>query len=573
MSRSCAAGPSCPDMAPQDTGGGPDKALPRLLDAWTTYAINPRRWRDLIRELERHSDALAGMDPNHFLAAFSKAESLSWRLRSDGSHAPDGFSYLLLDAQGRIVESVDDEELLDDYLHIDRHKLTFAHPDADAAWRAFIDAPGTRPRYRLLRLATAEGTHQRYCYVVGADDLPTHLRLPSADVAMALLIPAADASPQLRQTLQSSFGLTDAECRLTLALVTGDSLREAAANLGVAVNTVRNQLQSVFTKTSISRQSDLILVVAQLGVIVATSGDGPVEATQSSLPERRFHALTSGRQLAYRLYGNPHGKPVVHLHETFGTSRLPERTQALASAHNLCLIVPDRPGFGFSSAPPHATFDAINDDLEEFIDHFAWPALQLSAYLSGAGFALGLAQRLGTRVTRLLLVAGRSPKSFSNEPQSGAWMDRVRLRLVDHPWLLGSFFNILRNRTSTNLNRALLMRVYGEVTSDREFLQDNHEALHHLVESTLDAQSTSAAGVIADIRAYASEQTLRIDALEQPITAWHGDADLVANIADLKRYLAPFNAQFTIFPGEGSMVFLRHFEQWLQELATAPIQT
>jgi len=57
---------------------------------------------------------------------------------------------------------------------------------------------------------------------------------------------------------QARFGLTEAEAALAAALAAGEALSAYAARRGVRVQTARNQLQSVFQKVGVNRQSDLV---------------------------------------------------------------------------------------------------------------------------------------------------------------------------------------------------------------------------------------------------------------------------------------------------------------------------
>ena len=63
--------------------------------------------------------------------------------------------------------------------------------------------------------------------------------------------------------LKNRFGLTSAEARLVLRLVSGDSLRAAAKALGVQYETVRTHLKSIFQKTGTRRQAELVIVVVR----------------------------------------------------------------------------------------------------------------------------------------------------------------------------------------------------------------------------------------------------------------------------------------------------------------------
>jgi DNA-binding CsgD family transcriptional regulator/PAS domain-containing protein len=66
------------------------------------------------------------------------------------------------------------------------------------------------------------------------------------------------------QMLQTIYGLTPAEARLSVMLSKGQSMAEAAAANGVTDETVRSQLKSVFHKTGTRRQSELISLLVSL---------------------------------------------------------------------------------------------------------------------------------------------------------------------------------------------------------------------------------------------------------------------------------------------------------------------
>lgn len=65
--------------------------------------------------------------------------------------------------------------------------------------------------------------------------------------------------------LQSLFGLTPAEARVALSLLSGSTLRETADRLGVSYHTARHQLQTVLDKTGARRQADLLALLIRAG--------------------------------------------------------------------------------------------------------------------------------------------------------------------------------------------------------------------------------------------------------------------------------------------------------------------
>jgi DNA-binding CsgD family transcriptional regulator len=75
------------------------------------------------------------------------------------------------------------------------------------------------------------------------------------------LLPRIEADQDI---LAQALDLTPAEARLAALLARGLSIEAAAAELHVAQQTTRNQLKSIFAKTGVHRQSELVSLIAQL---------------------------------------------------------------------------------------------------------------------------------------------------------------------------------------------------------------------------------------------------------------------------------------------------------------------
>jgi DNA-binding CsgD family transcriptional regulator len=73
-------------------------------------------------------------------------------------------------------------------------------------------------------------------------------------------------------------GITRAEARLASMLADGISLEEVAEALLVSIQTVRSQLKSVFAKTGVTRQAELVALL--LTDMLTDQADGQLGSAQ-----------------------------------------------------------------------------------------------------------------------------------------------------------------------------------------------------------------------------------------------------------------------------------------------------
>jgi DNA-binding CsgD family transcriptional regulator len=86
-----------------------------------------------------------------------------------------------------------------------------------------------------------------------------------AECHAAIVLVDTEARRRTPETnLRNAFRLTQAEARLASHLATGDPLEVVCERLGIAKETGRNQLKSVFGKTGTSRQAELVLLIASM---------------------------------------------------------------------------------------------------------------------------------------------------------------------------------------------------------------------------------------------------------------------------------------------------------------------
>jgi len=93
-------------------------------------------------------------------------------------------------------------------------------------------------------------------------------RRPEEPAAVIFIADPDERTELPGDLLRRGYGLTAAECRLALLLVEGQSLNQAAAQTRVSVLTLRTQLKSVFAKTGVKRQGELIQLLLKSSGLV-----------------------------------------------------------------------------------------------------------------------------------------------------------------------------------------------------------------------------------------------------------------------------------------------------------------
>jgi pimeloyl-ACP methyl ester carboxylesterase/DNA-binding CsgD family transcriptional regulator len=544
-----------------------------VIDALLGYAVDPVRWESFAAELEAHRSELAELEPGALLAALSQAESLAWQLKGQPeiNMQRAGCTYFLLDCNGGVLASSHSAADVADYCWVDDGRLRFSSKTSAHNFSSGMRVLQDDGHHEVLVELHGARPSVRYGYLVHAQDLPAALNLQNSEICCGLLIAHADSAQQTKGILQSSFGLTAAELALCEHLSAGLQLKEAAQQLDISTNTARNHLQSIFEKTHVNRQNDLLLMLTQLSVILsvisAHGEDGAKSIDAAAYPAHRFVITTAAgepRRIAYRQYGNG-PRHVVFFHESAGTSRLLPGTHELAAQLGLTITAVERPGTGFSDELRQYDFNATARDVESVLNELGIKEVSLLGYLSGSAHALATAALLGRRAVHVMLVAGRGTRGLSYA-QSGT-LASLRRQLTKQPWLLSTFFNILRSRASRDTNRRLLLRVYGSVDHDRTFLDAHPDVLDHLVDASLEAMTITGAGIAGEIRCFTDPAYVDLTGITAPVTAWHGEADNVAEFESLRQELAGVSFEHRLFPDHGSLILYEYWNEILQYLA------
>ena len=159
----------------------------------------------------------------------------------------------------------------DGCIHIRNARLRFNEPALNVALEeALRRATQSPPGSSLLPLSSAS----KEVYEVTVSPLEAGHDEPAPEIAPLALVVIARPRPDPQRIVQRArrlYGLTEAEARVMAALTMGETVEAIASAHGVRTSTVRAQVRSIFEKTGVNRQSDLV----RLGLTGAPLIGGP----------------------------------------------------------------------------------------------------------------------------------------------------------------------------------------------------------------------------------------------------------------------------------------------------------
>lgn len=563
----------------QDVANDPPPDDARLvIETMYQVAANPEAWERLIDVLDE--DGLGHEPGPEVLRGLALSEDIA-RLasRPDEGQVTAGrtdIGWLLLNSRGKVMAH-NGAALVALGEAADRlvvgQGVAFSNPDnAEALAAALARTRGRQRGQVILKLERGRDDGPGFAYVVPARALPGLADLPvlaAEDESFAVVFPAAAETGQLWSALSESFGLTPAEVRLARKLRDGRSLQDAADELSVSVNTVRNQLRAIFDKMGLKRQSDLIRALTELSSLAGMiEADDPVRAQEVAIaqaPPVRFVTLADGRRLAYREYGHPGGRAVLTFHEGLGSSLLPPETDAAARRLGLRMVSAERPGYGQSDPRPDYSFDGIAQDMVELCDQIGLERLQIGAALSGTPSAIQTAIALGERVERVQIFSGRPPRA-QPEPTRNP-LTLMRSRIEANPWLVETFLAVLRLRLSPAMMIRVMQRSSAQSPGDQAYLAAHPEVATYVAAYMTEALARSSRGPADELRAFRRGRNMSVNGLKAPLIVWHGEQDRMTPLPQLLAFLGEHASEVHVRPGVGHFLVLRHWDDILREMA------
>ena len=176
-----------------------------------------------------------------------------------------GTAVVLLNRHGHVFRANQSaERLLVDDIQIVKGQLTARDTRATMALNRAIHTLLWRPHGGLSAPVALPRASRRPLLAYPARLTDSTANALADCQAMVILIDPESKTRTPETNLRAVFRLTDAEARLATQLALGESLENVADQFGIAKETARSQLKSIFTKTGVHRQAELVAVLAKL---------------------------------------------------------------------------------------------------------------------------------------------------------------------------------------------------------------------------------------------------------------------------------------------------------------------
>ena len=268
------------------------------------------------------------------------------------------------------------------------------------------------------------------------------------------------------------------------------------------------------------------------------------------------HCLTlrDGRTLSYRFHGNPAGLPLFFFHGTPGSRWVLAADDALVQHPDMCIIVPERPGYGLSTLHANRSLLSWAADIGELADSMGLDQFAVAGISGGGPHALACAWLLPERVTTALLLA--SPSPATREHMRGmALSNRLGIVLAKRaPWLLRWIFQRYA-RAFERAPEAFLDAIARSMcAADRSLLEK--PALRAAMLADLQAAYAQGShGQFADSRITMADWGFALSQIRVPVVLWHGTADTLVPLTMAQQLAAAIpSSTLHIVPDAGHLL-------------------
>jgi DNA-binding NarL/FixJ family response regulator len=172
-----------------------------------------------------------------------------------------GVTAFIVNANGTVHQQNDRARNLlagDEAVSVANSRLRFSDPALNTTLETALHK-ATQPARRSSLFPVRAGKNEVYeVNVSPLQPAKDGERVPALPLALVVIARPRPDAERIARRVRRLYGLTEAEARVVAALTLGETVKQIAVAHGVRVSTVRAQVRSIFEKTGVHRQTDLV---------------------------------------------------------------------------------------------------------------------------------------------------------------------------------------------------------------------------------------------------------------------------------------------------------------------------
>ena len=274
--------------------------------------------------------------------------------------------------------------------------------------------------------------------------------------------------------------------------------------------------------------------------------------------------LRDGREMAWRWWGEPEGRPLLRIQGTPASRLMHNPDSSVLRELGARYLMADRPGYGGSTRKPGRGIADIADDYAELIDHFGLAPVPAMGTSGGGPHVLALAARHPEKVSAVTVVVGGTPL-VDGEIAHLVGVNARGYALADEGWQ--PLFEFLREVRERLLSDEGMKGVLDDAPeSDRKIMSDPLWQ-RMSVENLAETLKQGAEGWTDESFAMHGEWDFEPSTIKTSVTWWHGDDDKNAPLSAARRVIARLpKVDLRIWHDEGHFASLIHDREIVSEL-------
>ena len=277
--------------------------------------------------------------------------------------------------------------------------------------------------------------------------------------------------------------------------------------------------------------------------------------------------LADGRHLGFSVVGDLATTPLFFFHGIPG-SRLSARLAAnVAADAGVCIVTPDRPGFGLSDPSAERTILDWPDDVAQLADSLQLPRFGLVALSGGTPYLAACSRNLHSRITFAAIISGVGPLETSDRREELAGLNRLLLRMThSSPRLAGALLNCLARLARSSPSALYRVARSSFSLPDREIL--DRPAVRRLLEDDLrESFLQGPQAVRHEANLLLRPWGFDLAEIEIGIDLWHGEEDLNVPISAARSLAASLPlCRPRFLPGEGHLLIVNRLQEILADI-------